>query len=385
MSTAKNVEILTTLEEDPHVTFFPWEIDVQDIAAGMAKSIHPLGLLSEVLTDEQWAAYPGNAVIDQNGQLQIAARYVPPAYVEIIAQMNNIELYVAKASNERMQLWVDSVEALKRALLKSLGRVVRQIIKPKQVRFQMLTVAEIMALVRKRYGKMEKDTKNQLKERMLTLLKTADDIDTHISNLQDMFDVSETAGFPVAVDRQVEIFRETVSAHPLIVKILETFDFEFPDSKLVTFEQVTAYLVLHLPNVKHAQLAAARASANLVAATAYSTLETESQRLRAEIDRLKRKRTDNQNKGKGKRKGQQGKGKRTGQQTNPKNEGTKLHQARTPEEPTKDMKYCHGHGFQHSHTSAECKLLAGDKRKYNAEMRRSKGPNHPPGGMLHIW
>ena len=32
MTTAKNVEILTTLEEDPHVTFFPWEIDVQDIA-----------------------------------------------------------------------------------------------------------------------------------------------------------------------------------------------------------------------------------------------------------------------------------------------------------------------------------------------------------------
>ena len=84
----------------------------------------------------------------------------------------------------------------------------------------MLTVAEIMALVRRRYGKMEKDTKNQLKERMLTLLKTADGIDTHISNLQDMFDVSETAGFPVAADRQVEIFRETVSAHPLIVKIL---------------------------------------------------------------------------------------------------------------------------------------------------------------------
>ena len=84
MSTAKNVEILTTLEEDPHVTFFPWEIDVQDIAAGMAKSIHPLGLLSEVLTDEQWAAYPGNAVPDQNGQIQIAVRHTPPAYVEII-------------------------------------------------------------------------------------------------------------------------------------------------------------------------------------------------------------------------------------------------------------------------------------------------------------
>jgi hypothetical protein len=286
-----------------------------------------------------------------------------------------------------MQLWIDSVEVLKRALLKSLGRVVRQVIKPKRVRFQMLTVAEIMAHVRKRYGKMEKDTKAHLKERMLTLLKTDNSIDTHISNLQDMFEVSDTAGFPVTENDQVEIFRETVSTHPLIVKVLETFDFEFPDSKLVTFDQVAAYLALHLPNVKHAQLAATRASANLVAATAYSSLEAESQRLRAEVEKLKRKRPGQQNKGnKGKGKQQNGKRQNNRQQNkgNRNNEDTKVQQARTAEEPTKDMKYCFGHGFQHSHTSAECKLLAGDKQQYNAEMRRAKGPNHPHGGSRKV-
>jgi hypothetical protein len=67
MSPFKNVEILTNLEEDPHVAFFAWELDVYDVAAGMAKSIHRQGLLSHILTDEQWAAYPGNAVPDQNG------------------------------------------------------------------------------------------------------------------------------------------------------------------------------------------------------------------------------------------------------------------------------------------------------------------------------
>ena len=110
-SSVKNIEILTTLDEDPHVSFYPWEIDVQDAAAGMAKSIHPLGLLSALLTDEQWAAYPGNATTDQNGLIQIAARHTPPVYVDIVATMNNIELFVAKASNERMQVWIDAVEA----------------------------------------------------------------------------------------------------------------------------------------------------------------------------------------------------------------------------------------------------------------------------------
>ncbi len=34
----KNVEILTTLDEEPHVKFFPWQPVVHDTASGMAKS-----------------------------------------------------------------------------------------------------------------------------------------------------------------------------------------------------------------------------------------------------------------------------------------------------------------------------------------------------------
>ena len=77
-TTVKTVEILTTLEEDPHVSFFPWEMEVQDIASSMAKSIHPNGLLSDILTDAQWAAYTGNSTVDANGQQQIAARFQLP-------------------------------------------------------------------------------------------------------------------------------------------------------------------------------------------------------------------------------------------------------------------------------------------------------------------
>ena len=64
MTTVKPVEILTTLDQEPNVNFFPWEMDVQDVAAGMAKSLHDQGLLSAILTDEQWDAHPGNSVVD---------------------------------------------------------------------------------------------------------------------------------------------------------------------------------------------------------------------------------------------------------------------------------------------------------------------------------
>ncbi len=58
-------------------------------------------------------------------------------YVEIHDGMTNIAMYVANASNTKLQLWVDLLEALKRAVLKSLGKVVRQVIKASKVCFQL--------------------------------------------------------------------------------------------------------------------------------------------------------------------------------------------------------------------------------------------------------
>jgi hypothetical protein len=42
--------------------------------------------------------------------------------------------------------------------------------------------------------------------------------------------------------------------------------------------------------------------------------------------------------------------------------------------------YCHAHGYQSSHTSAQCKVMANQKRNFTAEMRKATGPNSPPGG-----
>jgi hypothetical protein len=153
-----------------------------------------------ILTDEQWAAHPGNSVVDQQGNIQVALRYQLPGQVDINNNMSSVELYVAKASNDKRQLWIDTEEALKRAVIKSLGQVVCQVIRPTKTRFQQMTVSQIIAKVRSRYGLMQKDTKANLREKMRSMLQTSDGLDTHISNLQEMFDISERAGFQVSED-----------------------------------------------------------------------------------------------------------------------------------------------------------------------------------------
>ncbi len=135
MTTAKAVEILTTSDHEPNVNCFPW-------ASGMAKSLHDQGFLSIILTDEQWAAHPGDSVVDQQGDIQVAPRYQLPAQVDINNNMSSVELYVAKATNNKRQLWTDTEEVLKRAVIKSLGQVVRQVIRPSKTRFKQMTVRE---------------------------------------------------------------------------------------------------------------------------------------------------------------------------------------------------------------------------------------------------
>jgi hypothetical protein len=42
--------------------------------------------------------------------------------------------------------------------------------------------------------------------------------------------------------------------------------------------------------------------------------------------------------------------------------------------------YCHSHGYQNSHTSAHCKVMANQKQNFTVEMHKATGPNKPPGG-----
>jgi hypothetical protein len=46
--------------------------------------------------------------------------------------------------------------------------------------------------------------------------------------------------------------------------------------------------------------------------------------------------------------------------------------------------YCHAHGYQNSHTSAQCKVMLNQKANFTAEMRQATDPTHPHGGSTSI-
>ena len=169
-STKINVEILTTLDENPKLNYFPWQLNVRNAAAALCKTITPRGLLSVVLEDDQWQSYPANISIDAQGTTVIADRYTPPVHVEATGTMSSADLYVAKAANDELLQWVTHEEALKTAIVKSLGVVVRQIMQHPLHGFTLMSIREILTKVRAKYGRMRTDTRKSLHERMTTRL-----------------------------------------------------------------------------------------------------------------------------------------------------------------------------------------------------------------------
>jgi hypothetical protein len=150
----------------PRVNFFPWELEVRNEAASVCKTLCHTGLLSTLLTNAQWANYPTNITTDSQGNVVIAPPYVPQPYVQLNDQMSNVALMVARTSNEQTLEWITGEETLKAAIVKSLGRVIRQIIPDPNNGLTLMTISEIMDKVRAMYDRMRKTTNNSLAERM---------------------------------------------------------------------------------------------------------------------------------------------------------------------------------------------------------------------------
>ncbi len=211
---------------------------------------------------------------------------------------------------------------------------------------------------------MRKTTKNSLAERMTARLASADQFDTHVSNLRENFVISDIGGHPIQADNQFDILKESLSRNPIIEKILQQFDFEHKDELLHTFEGIVAFVEDHLPNLQESSRVSARITADIIASEAYTTLEAENKKLKAA-------QTQPQSK---KRKGGKGKGKNKSPK---KNRGNKTDKERP-------LKYCHAHGTQHTHTSSECELMEGDKDRFTSAMRSAKDPSNPLGGSTKV-
>jgi hypothetical protein len=186
-----------------------------------------------------------------------------------------------------------------------------------------------------------------------------------------------SAGYPLEEYRKVQNFRKSVIAHHQIRECLGDYDKKFEDPLHHTYLAITTFVSTHLPNIR----ASAGLSSSATTAKAFQVTGTdipatpnmsmtEIQHAYAALEH--------------KFKSLQGQ-KRNG--TGRSRIGKKARGDHEPQELISKETckcYCHAHGYQNSHNSDQCKVMANQPQNFNAEMRRAKDPTHPAGGSTAV-
>ena len=376
-------QIGCSLEHEPELLFFTWKVQVQNLAANKATIVETSGLLTLVLSDEEWANHEVNRSLAPDGTLVIAPRPIEPNHIPIINGMTNAQIAVAKYNNDRHVVWHEAKAALKTEIIRSLGPTLASTIGPPPMGFTTLSVPQITDAVRVFYGTVDQMALNKMEDILASPLDQVSNLDKHLANMRQHMLMQTTAGYPIEEHRKVRIFRKSVLSHHLIAGILADYDHDNLDPLTQTYDTITAYVKKHLPNLRAAaDLASSTGQALSVAPyapaapgvnrtagemghaellCAFAVLEHKHKNAQQQLKRAGQR---------GKNKGEE-RGAKKAKNTNP---------PLVPVTAEECTSYCHAHGYQSSHTSAQCKVMANQKQNFTAEMRKATSPNSPPGG-----
>ena len=374
---ALNSDIGISLEHDPELMYWTWKVHTEDAAANLATIVETTGLLSEMLTDEEWDAYPANRSASPGGTVTVAARPAAPAHEVIVGGMTNAQISVAKYNNDRHKIWHEAVTVLKSNIVRSLGPTLESTIGPPPQGFRLQSLRQIVDAVRAKYGTVDQLALDKMEDVLATPLDHVSNLDKHLARLKQHILMQAAAGYAIEPYRQVKLFRRSVGSHHQIVQCLADYDRLYPDPLTATLAAITAHVVKHLPNVRAAaQIASTTTGRALtvsavseeapkaMAAMSFTELQCAYSVMAYKLENQHKKRPKGAGKKKPLDKRQKGAS------------GAVL--------PTECTHYCHAHGAQNSHSSSECKVMASQPQHFTAAMRSATSSNSPPGGSTLV-
>jgi hypothetical protein len=373
-TTTDTCDIPLNLEEDPELNYFSWKVHAEDAASSAATLVEPTGLLTTILKNPAWDIYPPNRSVSPGGTLTIAARPAIPVHMPITAGMTNAQISVAKYANDRHIVWHKAKEIFKAALIRSLGPTLAGSIAPPPNGFKTMQAMDIMDAVEARYGAVDQVALDRMEETLSSPLGNVRDLNKHLTRLTRHILMHEAAGFPLDDYIRVRFFRKSVMHLPQIAACLASHDDRHTDHRTHSFAAITKYVLEHLPPILSAATQMAAQNKAFAASTATAPLTTFHEVSTAyaavltELEKLKQK-GGKRGKQPGGAKGKQKRQKADGGQT---------------EKTGKCDHYCFAHGYQNSHTSQQCKVMANQPANFTAEQRKATGPHSPAGGSTSV-
>jgi hypothetical protein len=190
-------DTFVSMEIDPELMFFTSKVGLENHAANKATIVESTGLLSAILSDQEWDACALNRSTSSGGTLTLAARPAPPVHVPIIAGMKNSAISVAKYSNDRHQIWHDALASFKTKLIRSLGPTLEGTIGPPPDGFKLLSAKQIVDDVKTKYGTVDQMALAKMEEALTNPLDHVANLDKHLASFKQHMLMQTAAGYSI--------------------------------------------------------------------------------------------------------------------------------------------------------------------------------------------
>jgi hypothetical protein len=190
--------------------------------------------------------------------------------------------------------------------------------------------------------------------------------------MQNAFSIETTSGILMDEITRTKLLRTSILGHHVMDKLVEGYDHDYSDFLQQTFNGLCEYLNMHLPNAEsreadtkaHGLSVKGRSeddillSMNAEQITAYLAATNDAKKWKSKLNK------------------QQKKSKRQQASTTSNSDDESEQPAKRP----RVEHYCYCHGTQYTHTSAECKVMQADKKRFTSDMRNATDSQSPPGG-----
>lgn len=263
MNSSSSIIISESLSVNPHEAYPRWLLEVCQVASETLSADYNYGLLGLIITNAQWAALPGNTVIDPVTLVAVVRDIPDPQDPGVLA--NNAAAGASQVHRELAEAarrFRAGKAILVKAILDSLGPQLRRSITSRIHNIIILTIPEIMAEMTTRFGVFSAADVAAYTALLAIPLSSGDkcEFETFSTRFIDNIAVLERANQPVSAYEQMWKFESATSTQPSVAHAIQSYRDNVPTLSLQSLTDMIPYISARLSNLPSASLGYASAA-----------------------------------------------------------------------------------------------------------------------------
>jgi len=343
---------------------------IAELSESCSEIIDQYGLLFFMLSDDQWAALPGITTLD-GGNDVIAPGYDIIAPLVQPANNNALALELYKNQRDERKVVKKAIKDVTRKFVNSLPADDISILSDREGMFGMMnvTLQQLFAHTEQKYATLNQADFDHIFEELQKPKSPSQDY-TALAEKHRGLHLLLAAAHQVSTEySKTKYFMQALKEDPAGIYATEIYVRAYPAIPDRTFDDLVDITIVHAPNYvattaslgyNNAMMASHTASANAAAIpTDEASLAALISLHQKNLSAMRRKNGNASTAG-------------------PRNQ-------RSQQTPTTTApKYCHKHGYQHSHLGSACLVMLNNPQQFTAQHLTATDPSMPPGGNTAV-